>query len=148
MKKKNKTTLVPSAPCSTALSASPSPPDLPANSFKLPYHPKPQANTHRNEASNQTQITQNTSIKFKSKRKQEKQEQRRKDNLKRDIVSEFDSYFGGDTKLANWKRLCADIGIEEELTSLNRCRQVFLLIIVKFGLGQFRLRLIMLYLGT
>jgi hypothetical protein len=44
-------------------------------------------------------------------------------NIK-NIVREFERYFGNDTKLENWVRLCRDVGIEGELTSINKCRQV------------------------
>jgi hypothetical protein len=40
------------------------------------------------------------------------------------IVSAFDRYFGNDFKLDNWQRLCRDVGITNELPSINKCKQV------------------------
>jgi len=45
-------------------------------------------------------------------------------NRKRDIVGEFSRYFGEKTKLANWQRLCRDVGIEDGLQSVTKCREV------------------------
>ena len=45
-------------------------------------------------------------------------------NRKRDIVGEFSRYFGEETKLANWQRLCRDVGIEDGLQSVTKCREV------------------------
>jgi hypothetical protein len=42
----------------------------------------------------------------------------------KNIVREFERYFGNDTKLENWVRLCRDVGIESELTSISKCKQV------------------------
>lgn len=42
---------------------------------------------------------------------------------KRDIVSEFNDYFGTVSNLANWQMLCRDVGVEEELTSITQCRK-------------------------
>jgi hypothetical protein len=46
---------------------------------------------------------------------------------RRNIAAEFARYFGNTDKLANWQRLCQDLGIEEELPSITKCRQVTLL---------------------
>jgi hypothetical protein len=45
---------------------------------------------------------------------------------KRNIVKEFDVYFGNTSKLANWQMLCRDLGIEgeDELNSITKCKQV------------------------
>jgi hypothetical protein len=43
---------------------------------------------------------------------------------KRNIVKEFDSYFGNTSDLANWQRLCHDLGIEGELPSISKCKKV------------------------
>ena len=43
---------------------------------------------------------------------------------KRNIVAEFDGYFGKESRLANWQRLCRDVGIEDELRSITQCRNV------------------------
>ncbi|KAG0650621.1 hypothetical protein D0Z07_2210 [Hyphodiscus hymeniophilus] len=42
---------------------------------------------------------------------------------RRDIVAEFERYFGNETNLANWQRLCHDVGIAEQLRSINQCRK-------------------------
>ena len=39
-------------------------------------------------------------------------------------MTEFDGYFGEDTKLENWQRLCRDVGIDDDLPSINKCKQV------------------------
>ncbi|KAF4631442.1 hypothetical protein G7Y89_g6692 [Cudoniella acicularis] len=43
--------------------------------------------------------------------------------IRRDVVEEFDRYFGNASNLANWQRLCWDVGIEEDLNSVRKCRQ-------------------------
>ena len=43
---------------------------------------------------------------------------------KRNIVKEFDSYFGNTNDLANWQRLCYDLDIEGDLPSISKCRKV------------------------
>jgi hypothetical protein len=50
--------------------------------------------------------------------------EQRKLNRKRDIVGEFARYFGEESKLANWQRLCCDVGIEDDLPSVTKCREV------------------------
>jgi len=40
------------------------------------------------------------------------------------IVEEFDDYFGEDTKLGNWQKLCTDLGIEGPPRSITQCRRV------------------------
>ena len=42
----------------------------------------------------------------------------------KNIVREFERYFGSDTKLESWVRLCRDVGIEGELPSITKCKQV------------------------
>jgi hypothetical protein len=42
----------------------------------------------------------------------------------KNIAREFERYFGSDTKLENWVRLCRDVGIEGELPSISKCKQV------------------------
>lgn len=42
----------------------------------------------------------------------------------RNIVKEFGDYFGNESKLANWQMLCSDVGIEGDLSSLNKCKAV------------------------
>jgi hypothetical protein len=42
----------------------------------------------------------------------------------KNIAREFERYFGSDTKLENWVRLCRDVGIEGELPSITKCKQV------------------------
>jgi hypothetical protein len=44
---------------------------------------------------------------------------------RRNIVGEFDRYFGEVSKLENWQRLCVDIGIEDDLTSIKQCKKVY-----------------------
>ncbi|PMD31358.1 hypothetical protein L207DRAFT_384311, partial [Hyaloscypha variabilis F] len=39
------------------------------------------------------------------------------------IVSEFNRYFGNANNLGNWQRLCRDVGIEENLASITKCKQ-------------------------
>ncbi|KAK4193331.1 hypothetical protein QBC35DRAFT_102937 [Podospora australis] len=41
----------------------------------------------------------------------------------RDVAAEFDTYFGSASKLENWQRLCADIGLEGDFGSLTKCRR-------------------------
>ncbi len=55
-------------------------------------------------------------------------------NPRRDIVSEFDRYFGNENELANWQRLCEDVGIMDELRSITQCRKVRLLALLRFRL--------------
>jgi hypothetical protein len=43
------------------------------------------------------------------------------------IVQEFDDYFGEDTKLGNWQKLCIDLGIEGPPRSISQCRKVGLM---------------------
>jgi hypothetical protein len=40
------------------------------------------------------------------------------------IVQEFDHYFGNATKLENWRRLCHDVGVADDLPSITQCKQV------------------------
>ena len=42
----------------------------------------------------------------------------------RDIAAEFADYFGNASMLANWQKLCRDLDIEEELSSVRMCRLV------------------------
>ncbi|CZS94890.1 hypothetical protein WAI453_013492 [Rhynchosporium graminicola] len=43
--------------------------------------------------------------------------------LNRDnIVGEFARYFGSESKLENWQRLCSDVGIKDILTSIKQCK--------------------------
>lgn len=42
---------------------------------------------------------------------------------RRNIVLEFDNYFGTGT-LDDWQRLCTDIGIDGYLSSISKCRKV------------------------
>jgi hypothetical protein len=41
----------------------------------------------------------------------------------RSIVREFDEYFGSGT-LEDWQRLCRDIGLDENPSSITQCRKV------------------------
>lgn len=43
---------------------------------------------------------------------------------KKTIVAEFQRYFGDESKLENWQRLCKDVGIDEDLPSITKCREV------------------------
>ncbi len=43
---------------------------------------------------------------------------------KRDVVKEFDDYFGDYSKLSNWQMLCRDLDIEGDLGSLTKCKNV------------------------
>ncbi|PBP27716.1 hypothetical protein BUE80_DR001235 [Diplocarpon rosae] len=43
---------------------------------------------------------------------------------RRNIVNQFNRYFGEESKLANWVRLCRDVGIQEDLESITQCRLV------------------------
>lgn len=43
---------------------------------------------------------------------------------KRNIVREFKEYFGDESKLVNWQRMCVDLHIEADLSSLTKCRNV------------------------
>ncbi|KAG4035312.1 hypothetical protein MFRU_001g00830 [Monilinia fructicola] len=42
-----------------------------------------------------------------------------------DIVADFDRYFGNQSVLENWQRLCRDVRIEEasELKSIRACKE-------------------------
>jgi hypothetical protein len=42
----------------------------------------------------------------------------------RNIVAEFDAYFGHAQSLESWQRLCRDVGINEDLSSIKKCRKV------------------------
>lgn len=42
----------------------------------------------------------------------------------RNIAAEFTRYFGSASKLQNWQRLCQDIGIVGDLSSMKKCKQV------------------------
>ncbi|TVY17520.1 hypothetical protein LARI1_G004668 [Lachnellula arida] len=42
---------------------------------------------------------------------------------RRNIVKEFDRYFGSPDNLENWQRLCHDVGVEDDLTSITKCRE-------------------------
>ncbi|KAE9381960.1 hypothetical protein N431DRAFT_476696 [Stipitochalara longipes BDJ] len=44
----------------------------------------------------------------------------------KNIISEFDRYFGNDTKLENWQRLCGDVGVDGELLSIRKCKQALI----------------------
>ncbi|KAI9048265.1 hypothetical protein LZ554_008060 [Drepanopeziza brunnea f. sp. 'monogermtubi'] len=41
---------------------------------------------------------------------------------RRDIVDQFSRYFGNESKVANWVRLCRDVGIQEDLKSIRQCK--------------------------
>ncbi|KAJ5038711.1 uncharacterized protein L3040_006391 [Drepanopeziza brunnea f. sp. 'multigermtubi'] len=41
---------------------------------------------------------------------------------RRDIVDQFRRYFGNESEVANWVRLCRDVGIQEDLKSIRQCR--------------------------
>jgi hypothetical protein len=43
------------------------------------------------------------------------------------IADEFDDYFGEDTKLANWQKLCTILRIEGPPQSITQCRKVRLM---------------------
>lgn len=40
------------------------------------------------------------------------------------IAEHFDDYFGEDTLLQNWQKLCRDLGLQENLPSITKCRKV------------------------
>ncbi len=40
------------------------------------------------------------------------------------IVREFERYFGDTSKLDNWQRLCGDVGLDDDLPSISKCRVV------------------------
>lgn len=42
------------------------------------------------------------------------------------IAAEFEDFFGSDAKLENWQRLCDDLGLQGDLTSITKCRKVCL----------------------
>ncbi|TVY86631.1 hypothetical protein LAWI1_G006506, partial [Lachnellula willkommii] len=35
----------------------------------------------------------------------------------------FDRYFGSPDNLENWQRLCHDVGVEDDLSSITKCRE-------------------------
>ena len=43
---------------------------------------------------------------------------------KKTVVGLWADYFGNETQLANWQRLCVDVGMEEIPTSITKCRKV------------------------
>jgi hypothetical protein len=47
-----------------------------------------------------------------------------KKTRKKTVVGDWEDYFGNETNLANWQRLCTDVGIEELPTSITQCRKV------------------------
>ncbi len=53
-----------------------------------------------------------------------KMARRKSKKKKRDIAAEFSRYFGKDTELENWQRLCGDLGLDDELPSIKKCRKV------------------------
>ncbi|KAF7956645.1 hypothetical protein EAE96_003979 [Botrytis aclada] len=42
---------------------------------------------------------------------------------KKTVVGLWEDYFGNETQLANWQRLCVDVGLEEIPTSITKCRK-------------------------
>ncbi|KAI9645466.1 hypothetical protein NHQ30_006205 [Ciborinia camelliae] len=42
---------------------------------------------------------------------------------KNTVVGLWEDYFGNETQLANWQRLCIDVGMEEIPTSITQCRK-------------------------
>ncbi|CAD6454029.1 7237c18b-d525-4c96-a596-3bad317ebf0e [Sclerotinia trifoliorum] len=42
---------------------------------------------------------------------------------KNTVVGLWEDYFGNETQLANWQRLCVDVGMEEIPTSITQCRK-------------------------
>ncbi|KAF7901024.1 hypothetical protein EAF00_003245 [Botryotinia globosa] len=42
---------------------------------------------------------------------------------KKTVVGLWEDYFGNETELANWQRLCVDVGLEEMPTSITKCRK-------------------------
>ncbi|PQE29306.1 transcription factor Zn C2H2 protein [Rutstroemia sp. NJR-2017a BBW] len=46
-----------------------------------------------------------------------------KKTRKKTVVGDWEDYFGNETNLANWQRLCTDVGIEELPTSITQCRK-------------------------
>jgi len=55
---------------------------------------------------------------------------------KRNIVQEFEDYFGNVTQLGNWQMLCRDVGLHEveKLSSVKKCRKVIHNLILKINL--------------
>ncbi|TVY58274.1 hypothetical protein LCER1_G004126 [Lachnellula cervina] len=43
---------------------------------------------------------------------------------RRNIVKEFDRYFGSEDDLENWQRLCHDVGVDDDLSSITKCRKM------------------------
>jgi len=39
------------------------------------------------------------------------------------IAAEFENYFREDTMLGNWQRLCSDLGIQDNLSSIGKCKR-------------------------
>lgn len=58
-----------------------------------------------------------------TQKKKKKKASNAKANRKRDIVREFDDYFGSASKLENWQMLCEDLGLEGDFGSLTKCRK-------------------------
>jgi len=69
--------------------------------------------------------TTSAPAKITSKTKGKGKQVQRVSRHRRDIVSEFEAYFGSDnTKLENWQMVCRDVGIQGELKSITACRKV------------------------
>ena len=43
---------------------------------------------------------------------------------KNNIVVSFNNYFGNITRLENWQKLCRDVGLDNDLSSIAKCKQV------------------------
>ncbi len=40
------------------------------------------------------------------------------------VFEEWKAYFGAESNLANWQRLCGDLGLDDNLPSITKCKQV------------------------
>ena len=40
------------------------------------------------------------------------------------VAGKFEDYFGCDKQLGNWQRLCLDLGLSGEHTSITQCKKV------------------------
>jgi len=42
----------------------------------------------------------------------------------RNVVQEFNNYFGNQTKLENWQKLCNDLRLSGDISSITKCKKV------------------------
>lgn len=84
-----------------------------------------EADSSKSENSQRTSKAKDTSNKKKtSKAKINAAETKVAKTKKATVVGLWEDYFGNETQLENWQRLCVDVGMEEIPTSITQCRKV------------------------